>query len=103
MDKVIGFTLADYVYHAHAIGLDDNQIARQLGLTVDELVERLNKEAGVGAKRTEKAEEVKEKAAEIKKEVKEKKANGYTNAAVAEQLDIAEATVMNTEKSEIVE
>ena len=97
MDKVIGFTLKDYVYHAHTIGLDDNQIAKQVGLTVEELAERLNNEAGVGAKRTEKAEEKKQKAAEIKEQVKEKKAKSYTNAVVAEQLDISEATVVNVE------
>ena len=95
MDKVIGFTLKEYVYHAHAIGLDDNQIAKQVGLTVEELAERLNNEAGIGAKRTEKVEEKKQKTAEIKEQIKEKKAKGYTNAAIAEQLDISEATVMN--------
>lgn len=95
MDKVIGFTLTEYVYHAHAIGLDDNQIAKQVGLTVEELTERLNNDAGIGAKRAEKIEEKKQKATEIKEQVKEKKTKGYTNAAIAEQLDISEATVMN--------
>ena len=98
MDKVIGFTLTEYVYHAHAIGLDDNQIAKQVGLTVEELAERLNADAGIGVKRAEKVEEKKQKAAEIKEQVKEKKAKGYTNAAIAEQLDISEATVMNLDE-----
>lgn len=98
MDKVIGFTLKDYIYHAHVIGLDDNQIAKQLGLTVEELAERLNNEAGIGVKRAEKVEEKKQKVAEIKEQVKEKKTKGYTNAAVAEQLDIAEATVVNLDE-----
>ena len=99
MNKVVGFTLREYVYHAHAIGLDDNQIAKQVGLTVEELAERLNADAGIGAKRAEKVEEKKQKASEIKEQIKEKKAKGYTNAAVAEQLDISEATVVNmTEK-----
>lgn len=95
MNKVVGFTLREYVYHAHAIGLDDNQIAKQVGLTVEELAERLNADAGIGAKKTEKVEEKKQKAAEIKEQIKEKKAKGYTNAVIAEQLDISEATVVN--------
>lgn len=95
MNKVVGFTLREYVYHAHAIGLDDNQIAKQVGLTVEELDERLNADAGIGTERAEKVEEKKQKTAEIKEQIKEKKAKGYTNAVIAEQLDISEATVVN--------
>ena len=98
MEKVIGFTLTEYVYHANAIGLDDNQIAKQVGLTVEELAKRLNNEADIGAKRAEKVEEKKQKAAEIKEQVKEKKTKGYTNAAISEQLDISEATVVNLDE-----
>ena len=98
MNKVVGFTLREYVYHAHAIGLNDNQIAKQVGLTVEELAERLNADAGIGTKRAEKVEEKKQKAAEIKEQIKEKKAKDYTNAAIAEQLDIAEATVINADE-----
>lgn len=100
MTNITGFTLEEYIFRARAIGLEDEQIARQLGLSKEDLIAKLNEKSEIGNKRSAKVEEKKQRDKEIKEQIKEKKAKGYTNAAIAEQMDIAEATVLAYEKEE---